>query len=274
MPCVVIPAHNEERVLGRLLAVLIDVPSAGDGLSGEDEGREDGVEPASDMELDVIVVANGCDDATAEVAAGFAGVRVVETPVASKSAALRLGDEAATGFPRLYVDADVVIGRSDVDELCRALSVSAVHVAGPERVLPMDDVAWPVRWYYDVWTRLPVARRELFGRGVIAVDEGGHERLTPFFAGDDDVMADDLAMALAFSDDERVVVPAARVEVRPPRAYADLMRRRVRAMTGNARMSSEDAGPDRSAGVRPAPRTGLRELGRVVADEPGLYHRA
>src|SRR5206468_9477454 len=83
---VVIPAHNEAAVIGRLLtAILAD--------AGPDE-------------FEIVVVPNGCTDDTAAVASSF-GVRVVETEVASKVAALRLGDASVKSFPRIYVDADV-----------------------------------------------------------------------------------------------------------------------------------------------------------------------
>ena len=62
--------------------------------------------------LDVIVVANGCTDDTAKVAASFGpAVRVLSIPVASKREALVAGDRAARSFPRVYVDADVELGR-------------------------------------------------------------------------------------------------------------------------------------------------------------------
>ncbi|WP_026874886.1 glycosyltransferase [Jiangella gansuensis] len=244
MTSIVVPAHNEERVLGRLLSALV-----ADAAPGE---------------LDVVVVANGCSDATAEVAAGFGGVRVVETPVPSKSGALRLGDAAAAGYPRLYVDADVVLRTADVRALTRALATPGVLAAGPVRQLPMDGVRWPVRWYYDVWQRLPAVRDELFGRGVVVLAEAGHARLGEW----GDVMADDLAVATAFDAAERVVVPDAVVEIRPPRTYADLLRRRVRAMTGNARLAAA-----RPAGRR-LPRTGARTLARLVAADPRLAPKA
>ncbi len=242
MASIVVPAHDEERVLGRLLTALLDDVRPG--------------------ELEVVVVANGCADATAEVASRFAGVRVVETPVASKSAALRLGDEAVSTFPRLYADADVELRTADVRRLCDAVSLPGVLAAGPARVLPMHGVSRLVRWYYDVWQRLPGVRDELFGRGVVAVSETGHARLGDWA----DVMADDLMMAMSFETSERVVESAARVVIRPPRTYADLVRRRVRAMTGNARL-------ERSASsrlVRTAPRTSLRGLARMAAREPVL----
>jgi hypothetical protein len=85
---VVIPAHNESAVLAATLERL---------LAGTVPG-----------EFDVIVVPNACTDATAAIARA-AGVTVIETPVPGKVPALRLGDEACQVFPRIYLDADVLL---------------------------------------------------------------------------------------------------------------------------------------------------------------------
>jgi glycosyltransferase involved in cell wall biosynthesis len=80
---VVIPAHNEGRVIQRLLEQLIN--------------------GANPDEMEIIVVANGCADDTAEVASSFGpAVRVLTLPVACKNEALIAGDRAAAGFPRNY----------------------------------------------------------------------------------------------------------------------------------------------------------------------------
>jgi glycosyltransferase involved in cell wall biosynthesis len=236
---VVIPAHNEERVIGRLLGRL--------GRSG----------------LDIVVVPNGCTDDTAGVAASF-GARVVTSPEASKAAALRLGDRNAHGFPRLYVDADVELGADDVRALVAALERPGVLAAAPARVLDMARRPWPVRWYYDVWTRLPEVRRGLFGRGVIAVGAEGHARLERLPG----VIADDLAASLAFAPDERVVVADARVVIRPPRTWGDLLRRRTRAVTGVTQLEAAEL--DQAGG---SARTSPRDLAAMALREPLLVPR-
>jgi len=212
-------------------------------------------------EFDVVVVANGCTDRTADIAASFGDVRVVETPVASKSAALRLGDEVAVGFPRLYVDADVVLHTEDLRALRDALARPGVLAAGPSRVLPMDHASLPVRWYYDVWQRLPGVRDELYGRGVVAVTPDGHRRLAAL----PETMADDLAAATAFVPPERLVVAESQVIIWPPRTYANLLRRRVRAMTGNRQLATSV--------VRRPPRTSTAELVRMTARDLSLAPR-
>ncbi|MFE9477008.1 glycosyltransferase [Streptomyces spororaveus] len=213
MTSIVIPAHNEGRVIGRLLDALLDDTTP---VSGPD----------------IVVVCNGCTDDTARVA-GERGdrVRVVEIPTPSKHLALRAGDEHARGFPRLYVDADVVVGAADVRALVGVLGRSPeLLAAAPGRDIPLGGCAWPVRAYYRVWQRLPAVREGLFGRGVIAVTEPGHARIAAL----PPLMADDLAASLAFGPGERRVVEEARVIVRPPRTWSDLIRRKVRAATSSA----------------------------------------
>jgi hypothetical protein len=205
-------------------------------------------------------VPNGCGDDTAKVAESF-GVRVVSTPVASKAKALRLGDEAARGFPRLYVDADVELGTDDVRGLAAALERPGVLAAAPERSLELRDRPLPVRWYYAIWTRLPEVQAGLFGRGVIAVTAEGHARLRAL----PEVIADDLAMSLAFTAAERTVVAESRVVIHPPRTWRDLVRRRARAATGVGQLEAAELG---QAGG--SARTGVSDLLAIVRREPRL----
>jgi len=248
---IVIPAHNEERVIGRLLdSLLAGTPagapaaSAGTGSgtgSGMGSGTAAGTDIAADTGTarpDIVVVCNGCTDGTAKEAAARPGVRVVEIPTPSKHLALRTGDEHARGFPRLYVDADVVIGAEDVRVLAGALNQAPRLLAvAPERELPLAGCGWRVRAYYRVWSRLPAVREGLFGRGVIAVTEQGYERIAAL----PPLMADDLAASLAFAPGERLVVGGARVVVHPPRTWTDLIKRRIRAAVSTAQLEQRQA---------------------------------
>lgn len=237
----VVPAHNEARVIGRLLRHL--------------------VASAHPDELDVVVVANGCTDETVEIAASFEpAVRVLSIPAASKREALAVGNRTARGFPRIYVDADVELRTEDVRALAEALRHPGVLAATPELVLAMEGRSWAVRWYYNVWKRLPEVRRGLFGRGVVAVSEAGYSRIATL----PPVMADDLAASLIFSPDERSVVAGAKVIVHPPVTFADLLRLRVRAATGVAQVESTEAAPASTA------RTGPQDLLTIVRDRPHM----
>ncbi|WP_271222590.1 glycosyltransferase [Streptosporangium carneum] len=216
---IVIPAHNEAKVLPRLLDALLAEAAPG--------------------EFEIVVVANGCTDDTVAVARRYGdAVQVLDSPVPSKRHALRLGDEAVTAFPRIYLDADVEIGTAGIRALRAELEKPGVHAAAPERSLALAGSAWPVRWYYAVWTRLPEVRAGLFGRGVIAVSAEGNARLNAL----PQVMADDLAASNAFAPAERMVVRNVAVVVHPPRTFGDLMRRRVRAVTSVAELEGTRTG--------------------------------
>ena len=241
---IVVPAHNEARVIGRLLGPLLSL-----GLDGPD----------------VIVVANGCTDDTATVAASYGpAVRVLSIPVASKREALVAGDRAARSFPRVYVDADVELGPGDIVALSDALQRPGTLASAPARELALAGRPWLVRWYYDIWARLPEVRSGLFGRGVIGVSEAGHERLS----GLPPLLADDLAASLVFAPEERVIVPGARVIVHTPRTVGDLMRRRVRAIVTVSQVERAEGAPGSTARTRP------QDLFEIIRHEPRMAPRA
>lgn len=256
MTTVVIPAHNEGRVIGRLLGQLVPATPPGEP-------------PAAPRgELNVIVVANGCTDDTAEVAASFGPrVRVLSIPEPSKHKALVAGDRAAADLPRIYVDADVELRAQDVQALAAALRQPGVLAAAPELELGLDGAPWPVRWYYDVWARLPEVRRGLFGRGVIAVDRAGQERIASL----PPLVADDLAASLLFAPHERSVVPGTRSVVHVPRTVADLLRRRVRVAAGVAQIERAEQAPGATARTRITDLLAIARSGPRMAPRVALF---
>jgi hypothetical protein len=240
---VVIPAHNEARVVGRLLSGL---------LAG-----------ATPNEFEIWVVANGCTDDTAEIASRFADVKVLITPHAGKHAAMRLADEHAEGFPRLYVDADVELGSGDVRALAAALDDpdhQGVLAVGPSRAMPPERLPWTVRWFYDVWDELPVVRAGLFGRGVVGLSREGCERLRAL----PPLLGDDLAASLLFEPNQRRVVPEASVVVHPPRTLGALLRIRSRALVSTL----QAAGNPRLAPASGSARTSLADLWAIAVKAP------
>ena len=110
---IVIPAHNEERVIGRTLAAvrMLGVPAH-----------------------EVIVVCNGCGDQT-DTRARQEGVRVVVTDRCGVSLARNLGARHASGDTLLFVDADVLLAPG----LAAAIAAAAGRwhrVVGTVRVVP------------------------------------------------------------------------------------------------------------------------------------------
>ena len=101
-------------------------------------------------------------------------------PRASKTAALNLGDPSVSGFPRFYVDADVVtparIGSADR----RAPRRGRCLAASPVMDVDLQRSSLAVRAYYRVWERLPYVREGMIGVGVYALSEEGRRRFGEF----------------------------------------------------------------------------------------------
>ncbi len=240
---VVIPAHNEAATIGRTLRALRR------GLGADD--------------LEVLVVCNGCTDDTAAVArAADSRVRVIEISEPSKAEAVRVGNAATDLFPRVHLDADIELSGESVMALLEPLVTGRAMATAPQRQVPREGCSRLVAWYYDVWEQLPHVRAGLFGRGVVAVTEQAQARLCALPR----LMSDDLAMSDSFTDDERAVVSGAVAVVHPPRTVTDLVRRRIRIVTGNVQAGD--------AGVRrPSSRTTRGTLVGMAAARPALALR-
>jgi glycosyltransferase involved in cell wall biosynthesis len=243
MTSVVIAAHNEAAVIGRCL----------DGLLAD----------AAPGELDVTVVANGCTDATAAVASTRQGVRVLDLPAAGKVAGLNAGDAVAVGYPRVYLDADVVLTTAAVRALADVLASGAL-AATVGRELDLTGRPLAVRAYFAVNGRLPVFRDGLFGRGVVALSEAGRARFRHF----PELVADDLFLDSLFTSAEKRHLTLYSARVATPRRTRDLVRRLIRVRLGNAAMRAAAAKGEVPVPVRPAaPLSWLRD---VVMPRPWL----
>jgi glycosyltransferase involved in cell wall biosynthesis len=113
---VVVPAHNEERLLpGALRAIS----KAADAVAGE---------------VEIVVVANRCTDATAEIARA-AGAVVVEDESRNISAVRNAGAGRARGEALVTIDADCRMSPRSLLEIERLLN-SGRFVGGGTKVVP------------------------------------------------------------------------------------------------------------------------------------------
>jgi glycosyltransferase involved in cell wall biosynthesis len=239
---IVIAAHNEAAVIGRCLDTLLA-----------------GAEPD---EFDVTVVANGCTDATATLAAARPGIRVLDLPDPGKARALNAGDVLAEGFPRVYLDADIVVSAEGVRALRDALTPgggqepSPVLAATSRRELDLSHSPLLVRAYYAINSRLPAFQNALFGRGVVALSAGGRARFGRF----PDIVADDLFLDSLFSPAEKREVESVSSRIAAPRRTSDLVRRLARVRRGNAALRTQGPRANEPTGAQAADsRPGARE---------------
>lgn len=207
MISIVVPAHNEARVIDRCLKTML--------------------EGARPDEFEILVVCNGCTDDTAERARRFGGpVRVIETPVGSKSHALNLGDQQATSFPRFYVDADVQLTTAAIRDVAALLSDgSSIVVATPQPIVECSDRPWFVRSYYRVWTQLPYFMENMIGSGVYAFSREGRGR----FGDWPTILADDEFARLVAGPEERRASRSSSFTIHPPRTLDGLLKITTRA---------------------------------------------
>ena len=189
---VLIPAHNEAD----WLPACLDALCAADPVAGP---------------VEVIVVANGCTDDTAELARRKApafeargwALRVLELAQGSKLGALNAGEAAARGAVLVYLDADVLISPPLLAQLAEALVEDAPRYAsGMPQVTTSGD--WVTRHYTRFWQTTGFMTHGVPGFGVFAMNRAGRARWEDW----PDIISDDTFARLNFRPEERIAVPA------------------------------------------------------------------
>lgn len=195
MLSILIPANNEADRIGDCLAAIL-----ASSLPQEPE------EPP-----EIIVIANGCSDTTAEAASGYIDqarskgwhLIVLDIPMGGKLNALNVGDEHATNDIRIYLDADIIVSPLLVKELHNVLDrAQPVYASGT--VIIANPKTWVSRAYKRIYSRVPFFTQGVPGCGLFAVNAQGRARWEKF----PDIISDDTFVRLKFSPDERLSVPA------------------------------------------------------------------
>jgi glycosyltransferase involved in cell wall biosynthesis len=222
---ILIPAHDEAAVIGRTLWYL----SRGLPLDG----------------FRVVVIANGCTDATAARArAALPQAHVIETPRAGKCHALNLGYAVADpDAPVICLDADLDVTAEALTALLAPLGQPGVLAACGKMDVSTTDVSRAVRTFYEGWRANPYFARGKFG-GLFALSAAGAARVFPL----PDVTADDEYVRRSFTPGEIAFVPACRFVARSPRTMASLLRVRRRSLRGARAVSRMGmASPERGS---------------------------
>jgi len=213
---IIIPAHNEEAVVARCIESI----------------RRD----AKADSYQVILVANGCSDATGEVARqAWDRIDVIETDTASKSNALNLGDAKATSFPRIYMDADISLTPETISTVCSRMGETGALAAAPAMEMRFLGTPWPVRAYYRVWQELAYVREGMIGVGVYALSEEGRRRFDQFPA----IIADDGYVRRLFEPHERLCVEECRSIVTAPGSLWGLIKIKTRSRLGGYELTEK-----------------------------------
>ncbi|MBR9650565.1 glycosyltransferase [Thalassovita aquimarina] len=192
MISIIIPANNEGPLIGACLTSLL----------------------ASDMAeggMEIVVVANGCSDDTADRARAFSqqvrakgwGFEVIEMAEGCKLGALNAGDLVATGSSRAYLDADVTVSPDLMRQIAEALDTDAPRYASGQVRIPMPE-SGASRAYRAFYLTVPFMTDGVPGCGLFAMNAAGRARWDAF----PDIISDDTFARLSFAPEERVLVPA------------------------------------------------------------------
>lgn len=189
---ILIPAHDEAAHLPACMrALLQSAPLPG------------GVE--------IIVIANGCRDDTAQIARSFTTeaeargwrLTVLEVARGGKLNAWNVGEAQARGDVLIYLDADVQVTPPLIAELAAILATPAPRYAsGRARVTTRDS--WITRHYTRFWHTTPFMVHGVQGFGVFAMNRAGRARWGVW----PEIISDDTFARLHFTPAERVAVQA------------------------------------------------------------------
>jgi glycosyltransferase involved in cell wall biosynthesis len=224
---VIIPAYNEEAVIARCLSTLMrDAPP--------------------DHGLEVIVAANGCTDATVELAKAQAPTaKIINLAQGSKTAAINAANAIASHFPRIYLDADVECDYATITALADAVSEAGVMTAAPAIRINAERSDGLVKAYYRVWARQPYAHSGNGGAGCYALSRDALETIGAFPA----TIGDDIWIHTRFAPEQkRYVVKDGHgkpvfTTVYPPRNALEQIKVEARRQLGNAQVLRDFPSP-------------------------------
>ncbi len=197
---VIIPANNEAEHIGACLEALLSPdPKPGYGS---------GSIPVP-MPIEVIVVANGCSDNTVAIAQTydnrFAAMgwdfSVLDLEAGDKMAALNAGDGAAMHRARAYLDSDVLLSPSLLDQMARVLqSEKPIYASGQCRISAPKTLA--TKAYARIYAQVPFMTHGVPGCGLFAVSGAGRRRWEEFPS----IISDDTFVRLSFAPHERLLL--------------------------------------------------------------------
>jgi hypothetical protein len=210
---IIVPAHNEEKRIVKLLETLRVV--ANDGYC-------------------IVISCNGCTDGTLGLAKAVPGLHVIASIEPSKTSAINRAEKyIGNVFPRLYVDADAEIDPQSIHELFFALEVSEPLAVRPSSRLLIDKAPWLVRTWYESTTLIPSSRMwsetHLGGNAVYGTNESGRALFGTFPS----LHSDDGYFDSVFDSAQKKVVSSARVDIRVEATSGELLRTLVRVSYGN-----------------------------------------
>jgi glycosyltransferase involved in cell wall biosynthesis len=172
----VIPAHNEEALIGEVLEAILASVAQASGVSRNELWLPD-------TSIEVVVVDDSSQDATAAIVSGFAndaGVRLLACAGGTCAAARNVGVAASSGRVICFVDADTIVPVKAVDRILE-------HHEKEERCLVLYRLAsrepgiraWLWWSFWGLARHLPLARAKSMP-AFMSCDRAHFESYGPF----------------------------------------------------------------------------------------------
>ncbi|MFC1968626.1 glycosyltransferase family 2 protein [Chloroflexota bacterium] len=218
---VLVPAYNEEKVLGPTIECILE---------------------AAYPKKEVIIIDDGSTDRTYQIALGFAdrGVKVVHRPNGGKSAALNYGLFFARGEIVIIVDADSMIGKNALVEMVRPFQdKDVVATAGNIKVLNRKNLLTKCQ-AVEYIASINIFRRALDIFGKITVVPGAlgayrRDILTGGGSYDPDTLVEDFDVTVKALKTGKVIhaSSSALCYTEAPEHLRDFVKQRLRWYRGN-----------------------------------------
>ncbi len=219
---VLIPAFNEASVIHRALFPL--------------------AKAATEGQIEVIVIANGCTDDTCEVAKRICpAARVITIDKASKIIALNAGARYRNGRSVVCLDADISISDAQLRLLVRPLLLGRAELSFGQMHPDLTRSSLLVRSFYRGWQLNPYFDNGKVG-GVIALSNALADDIFPLppFISDDEYIS---RFAAKY---RKLHVPEASFRVVAPATIKNLVAIRRRSRRGTAALEREGFKTERS----------------------------
>ena len=209
-PSIIITAYNEQSNISKILNSL-------------GSGKSDA--------FDIFVVCNGCTDNTVRIIdESFPLVTVKVLSQASKALAIRHAESFNPGYPRVYLDADIMISKSHIQTMIeQAQSCQQAKLFTPSSIINTKSSSLLVKAYYQAWYSTPFVTKQGYGSGTYTLNKEGRKR----FGQWPDLTADDGFLRSVFSTDDIVVISNTIVTVQAPRSLSSLIKVKIRSKYGN-----------------------------------------
>ncbi len=214
LPAIIIPAYNERKVISKLLNSL---------RSG-----------ISKKLFQVVVACNASTDSSVEyIREHFPMVTCLDIKKASKTNALNEAEKLDLGFPRVYIDADVLISSSDIEKIITYLNqFDEAALVAPRGKINTKESGAIVRIFYSAWMKTTFYLKRGFGSGIYALNKKARANFQQF----PEIIADDGFIREVVMSDQIHICEAAESFVEAPRTLEDLLNIKIRSKLGNQQL--------------------------------------